>query len=254
MARTPQDLVNHLNKYKDAVIIIGDAVVKDLNLFKVDETTKDVYNRKTMVKEPDKFWKYYKENIFKGRLENTKEQDAINNLLVTDIANKVIVLSQEGYFEDLAMPYDVISLKGNQRFTTCVKCNSIQCLSHKFEPETKCKCCGGRIKPTVLMYGEDYGHAEYTAAKNAVFNETEEGTKLNTHTLIFIGVDFEEDIMHEFIENFDVIKKKYPEEPHYSVIIADNDTVSIGLYEPEFATDGDIAGSVERLITLIKEV
>jgi hypothetical protein len=252
MSRTPQDLVNHLNKYKDAVIIVGDAVVKDLNLFKVDETTKDVYNRKTMVKEPDKFWEYYKENIFKGRLENTKQQDAINNLLSTQIAKKVISLTQDGFLEDLAMPYEVVSLKGNQRLSMCVKCKKINVLIHSYEPKRICGC-GGRIKPTVLMYGEDYDHAEYTAAKNAIFNETEEGTKLNTHTLIFIGVDFEEDIMHEFIDNFDVIKKKYPEEPHYSVIIADNDAVSIGLYEPEFATDGDIAGSVERLTALIKE-
>ena len=54
-------LLNHLKKYKDAVVILGPDIANK-NVC-VTEESKDSFNRKTMVRNPQKFWSYYTENL-----------------------------------------------------------------------------------------------------------------------------------------------------------------------------------------------
>ena len=133
--------------------------------------------------------------------------------------------------------------------------NSDKYIYNIFNSEDIIKCsCGGKIAPTITMFKEKYKTSLITKIKDAIF-KTDENNKvdLNTHTLIFIGVDFEEDYMHELIESYNAIKLNTTQENSYCVMICEKDGVSIDYYQPEFATYEDIASSINRLIDKLKE-
>lgn len=246
-------LIANLINNKDAVIIIGDKCIP--NALKINESTKDSFNRKLMVKSPSEFWAWYNENIYLSSNEISEVEEAVNNLLETGLFKMAINLNNTNHIKsDNAC---MIELRGNKSILRCMSCNETYQLVDKqgvviLNEMLKCSC-NGKIAPTVTMFGEKYRQPELDAIKEAIFKETEDGVTLNTHTLIFIGVDFEEDYMHELMESYNAIKATMPEEEqYYTVMICDKDGMSIEYYRPEFATYEDIAGSINRLIDNIK--
>ena len=248
-----EELIAHLNKHKDAVVIVGPYAVENYNLFEIDDKCKDIFNRRNMVKEPEKFWSWYKENIFKGRLEINDNLNAVMNLYATGVVSKVISTSIEGILDDIdGIANDVIDLMGSQRFIKCVKCHTEYCMSENNKTELEPCDCGSRKRPTVLMPGEVFPLDQYLKAKKAIFDEEDkDDIKLNTHTLICIGVDFEQPVVNELVQNYKVLMNK--QEENFLVLINEKDSLSIEQLEPEFATQNDVAGSINRLIAMIKE-
>lgn len=255
MSNKIEDLIAHLKQHKDAVLIVGPYAVENYGLFEITDACKDEFNRKNMVKEPEKFWNWYRENVYKGRLDELDNQNlkAIMDLYCKDVVSKIISVSQEGVLNDIAgISDDVINLMGSQRFVQCVKCHSTYALSknHRIELEP-CEHCGSRLRPTVLMPGEALPFQEYLDTKKAIFNEEDDEVKLNTHTLICIGVDFDQPSINEIVQNYKSLMNK--RERNYLVLINEKDSLSIELLEPEFATQNDIAGSINRLVKMIEE-
>ena len=246
-----KDLIQNLKTNNDAILIIGDKCAKDS--FKINESTKDSFNRKAMVKTPAEFWKWYDQNIFNNS-EISEEEKAINKLLKKANIKLAINLNNTGHIHH----NNIIELRENKNILRCMSCDTIyEYLSVSTEEITnkvmKCKC-GGKIAPTVTMFGEKYRQNDVNAIKDVIFIEDGEKIKLNTHTLIFVGVDFEEDYMHELIESFNAIKMNMQEdEKYYTVMICEKDGISIDLYQPEFATYENIADSINRLIKHLEE-
>lgn len=247
----PQDLVNHLYKYKDAVVIIGDHVTKERN-FKLDESTKGSLNRKNMVKDPKFFWEYYYQNVFlEDAYVGNETEEAIWNLLKVGVMPKTI--NQSAYtLESFDEVSKTVDLKGHFSDLICVKCRKTHYMDDVLadvagNKPAKCEC-GGRIKPSIPMYSEGYDVVAYDEAINSIVKDKE----LQTHTLICIGVDFTEDIFHEIVQNFRALKYT-TEETRYLVIVTDGDIEVINAYEADFATAGDMKDSIERLTALVKE-
>lgn len=271
MKNEGQKLVEHLKLYKDAVVIVGDQIYdKDTTTIKqIDETTKDIFNKKLMSKSPYQFWSYYYENIFNSNnVEKIELEKEIIKLVQLGIVSTAMTLNNSTYISS----EDMLHIKGDKYLLKCNRCNE------EFDTEiivpksslnkdmkvVKCPICKqGRIRPTVLMYGENYDYYKYQALKESIFIEDEldedNPIKLNTHTLIFVGVDFEEDVMHELVENFNLIKNRFnttdvnADKEYKLILITDNDAPSITVYEPEFATTKNITESLTRLVNLIKE-
>ena len=246
----PQDLINHLYKYKDAVVIVGDHVIKERNN-KVDEDTKDILNRKNMVKDPKFFWEYYYVNFYQDYEVNENEtEESISELIDFDLVSSVI--NQPSYCLYDEHNKNVIDLKGKCNEAICVKCRKIYNIKDvvgEVAGNTAATCeCKGRLKPTVPMYNEKYDVVAYEDTISSIVKDDE----LQTHTLICIGVDFTEDIFHELVQNFRALKYS-TEETRFLVIITDGDVEVINSYEADFATAGEMKESIERLIKLIKE-
>lgn len=232
-------------------------------MFKITEETKDQYSKKQMVKQPNEFWSYYYNNIFNQNIDRTDIDKAINRLISTGLIKTTINLNYNDYiYNDYREnnKTDLIALKGNYNIVRCMSCDKEYnlldnpwILNDKSNKIRKCKC-GGKIIPTVTMFGEKYRSSLIERIKDSIFtvNDNNE-VDLNTHTLIFIGVDFEEDYMHELIESYNAIKLKTTQENSYCVMICEMDGVSIEYYQPEFATYEDIAGSINRLIDKLEE-
>ena len=242
-------LLNHLKEYKDAVIILGPDIA-DKNVA-VNEESRDKFNRKTMVRDPQSFWSYYVENLMKLYSYNDITTETVEALLDLKLHSAVI----DTNIIDILSRTPVISPAGKNKTLKCVKCNksyNAEKMYHQLKfQDTTLKCdCGGNIKPTVLCFGEKYPLNVYNEVKNAIFNEENNKVSLNTHTLIFIGVDFSDSLISEIIDSYDALKDDY----HYTVVIADKEhRDDVVYYNPEFGVCDDIQQGVSRLIDLLNK-
>ena len=105
---------------------------------------------------------------------------------------------------DILTHTHAIAPAGKNKILKCVKCNktyNAENMYHQLKfQDTTLKCsCGGNIKPTVLCFGEKYPLNVYNSVKEAIFLEENGKVSLNTHTLIFIGVDFSDSLISEII-------------------------------------------------------
>lgn len=255
---TVKNLIENLSKNKDAVIVIGEKAVKELDLFPVSDNTKDVLNKKNMVRNPKEFWEYYREHIISQVFGSSKAERALSNLLRTNVVKTVIDLNYTGYISEFCEDNsNKIQLKGDMDTYRCMSCNKEEGFTmDMFDTSKVLKCdCGGKIAPSVTLFGDKYLDKNIQAVKDSIFIEDGDKVKLNTHCLIFIGVDFEEDYINELIDSYDAVKKEVStnEDPYFTVIITDNDWTSIEYYQPEFATNENIDESITRLTTQIKE-
>lgn len=250
--KLPIDILSkHLLHFKDAVIILGPDIIGEGIQFNIDETTKDSYNRKLMIKEPEQFWKYYSDNIMHPTAVTNEITKQLVKLLSLVIHSTVIDTNMA---HTIPTYFKTISPNGKNDILECVKChkeydaNKMFNQLQKQEKVLKCEC-GGNIKPTVLYYGEKYSTPLYQAVKDAIFEEVNGVPKLKVHTLIFIGVDFTDSLVSELIDSYDALKDM----AHYTVIITDKlNRDDLIYYNPEFGVYDDLDKALERLIELIK--
>ena len=245
-------LLEHLVKYKDAVIVLGPDILEDNGQFAISKETYECYNRKLMIKKPDEFWKYYSDNIMVPLAATSKTTKEIHSLLSMNIHSTII---DTNIVKTISPNYKVVSPNGKNNVLQCVKCQKEYDAHSMFnqlqDQQTVLKCdCGGNIKPTVLYHGEKYSTPIYQSVKNAIFTEENGKPELNTHTLIFIGVDFTDSLISELIDSYDALK----DYQHYTVIITDKkNRDDLIYYNPEFGVTDDLNQALNRLINLIKE-
>ena len=243
-------LLRHLKTYKDAVIILGPDIASE-NLFVEEETSKDKFNRKSMVRDPKAFWGYYVENLMRLYSYQDITTETVEALLDLKLHSAVI----DTNIIDVLTHTPVISPAGKNKRLECVKCHKAydaEKMYHQLKfQDTTLKCdCGGNIKPTVLCFGEKYPMNVYNQVKDAIFIEENGKVSLNTHTLIFIGVDFSDSLISEIIDSFDALK----DQNHYTVVIADKEhREDVIYYNPEFGVSDDIQQGVSRLIELLNK-
>ena len=242
-------LLNHLKEYKDAVVILGPDIAQ-VNV-EVTEESKDSFNRKTMVRNPQKFWSYYAENLMKLYSYNDITTETVEALFDLQLHSAVFDIN----IIDILTHTSAITPAGKNRRLECVKCQkayNAEEMYHqlKFQDATLKCSCGGNIKPTVLCLGEKYPMNVYNKVKDTIFTEENGKVSLNTHTLIFIGVDFSDSLITEIIDSFDALK----DNNHYTVIIADKEhRDDVIYYNPEFGVCDDIQQGVSRLIDLLNK-
>ena len=271
MSKETDNLVQHLLKYKDAVIILGNDAVLDLDLFQSVQENEELYSRKVLSKSSNEFWKFYRENI--GTLEKkslTSSQKSLQTLANLGIVTTVIDCNNDGLLKNnLPEEINYIQLKGDRNTLYCSSCKKeieytkevddvissmdkkiVHCYLDNNDNESLCK---GRIRPSTLFYNENYKKELIEAVYNAIFKyENNEFKGCRTHTLLCIGTDFEEDLLHDIMLLFSDNKKTTNNEEYFSIIVAENDGVTPALYEVDFATTTDINDSLQRLIELIK--
>ena len=247
-------LIKHLQEHKDAVIVLGPDILGEFKQCEINEETYDSYNRKLMVKEPDKFWNFYVNEIMKPLAITNKITTQLNKLLGMNIHSNIIDTNIVKTVINTDIRNDLISPNGKNNKLECVKCHKTfdanKMIDNLKSAEKTLKCeCGGNIKPTVLYHGEKYSMPVYNAVKDAIFIEEKGKPKLNTHTLIFIGVDFTDSLISELIDSYDALK----DGEHFTVIVTDKlNRDDLIYYNPEFGVSDDIDQAIDRLIDLIK--
>lgn len=241
-----ETLIKHLKEHKDAVLVLGPKVITD-NMFPINEKTKEIYNRKTMIKDPKMFWQFYSKCILSMPEKYSNDiTKSISKLLELDLVSNIIDINLVNTIDN------VISPNGKTDVIECVKChkrvNAYE-IKDQLEAQDKIyKCeCGGNMKPSVLFFGEKYTTPMYESVKNSIFEDVNGKPSLKTHTLIFIGVDFMDSLTEELIDSYDALKT-----PDHFTVIIDNTQTNLIYYEPEFGVSDEINKGIDRLIEILK--
>ena len=255
--KTPsiEELITHMNKHKDAVIVIGDRISPEIGktmlpVIEGEETEQEkIFTRKALIKESNKFWDYYFENIYYTDETVPQVYSNINKLKKIGLAKNIIstdMRHQPANISDL-------ELRGISTVITCNKCEAVATESKiedmKLERDYKCPACGNRLRPDCLLYGENYHPNKIKLFTQSIFKQEDgEQATPNTHTLILIGVDMQEDLISEMYDNYLLVRERI-EEPCYIVMITDNEQ-EVALFTQEFATVTDIDNAVKRFVDL----
>lgn len=254
----------NLLRNKDAVIIIGNDLVRDAHLFHATENNQKTYSRKQMVKDPKHFWDFYKLNIAENERNQTgnENQKALLELLNLGVVKTVIDMNYDGYLRDCVPDtIEYIQLKGDRRELFCTKCGAILSYSNAISGEkvlthndfSEDIQCEGRIQPTVPFYGSKISKGLWNQIVNSIFDTSDpENPKLKTHALILIGIDLTEDILSELVESYQAARGKSTLQ-HLLIAITYNSPQTIQLLNAEFGTTDDIDKSILRLKEFLKE-
>lgn len=249
-----EDLIENIKKYNDTVLVIGKDVVEtdDFKIFSVDESSKDIFNRKTLIKNPDIYWSFYFSKLPKNRdftLDEFSIEKLIKNIGDVRIINNTYTSLFPGYCN-----YPSLNISGDFNVLTCIK-NHHEISTDKFlstakENNYSCPECGSKIKPSVLMYGETYDPYMLDKLNKMISKEEDGEIKPNTHNIFFIGADFDDDIINDIMISFKSLKNKYEtdDEKFFTIMINKGKNIEIERYEPDFATSDTINDSINRLI------
>ena len=254
----------NLLRNKDAVIIIGNDLVRDAHLFHATENNQKTYSRKQMVKDPEHFWEFYKLNVAENNRNQTgnDNQKALLELLNLGVVKTIIDMNYDGYLKDnVPDNIEYIQLKGDRRELFCTKCGAIlpykneisgeKVLTHNdFSEDIQCE---GRVQPTVPFYGSKISKGLWNQIVESIFDTSDpQNPKLRTHALILIGIDLTEDILSELVESYQAARGKNTLQ-HLLIAITYNSPQTIQLLNAEFGTTDDIDKSLLRLKEFLKE-
>ena len=254
----------NLLKNKDAVVIVGNDLVRDAHLFHATENNQKTYSRKQMIKDPENFWKFYLTNIAENERNKTgnENQQALIDLLNTGIVKTVIDMNYDGYIKDhITSDVQYIQLKGDRRELFCTKCGEIvpynkeisgkKVLTHN-DCNENCQC-EGRLQPTVPFYGSKISKQLWNQIVESIFDTTNpENPQPRTHALILIGIDLTEDILSELVESYQAARGKKNLE-HLLIAITYHSPQTLQLLNVEFGTSDEIDKSLIRLKEFLKE-
>ena len=173
------DLIKHLKKYNDAVIIIGNKINPTEYKYSIEEYN-SIFNRKNLSRHPKLIWDFFFRYLYSDKLNNSKCYSLINK-----ISHSLII--DQNINGSLSCEY----LHGHIHLLKCKKCKTIYpiesiCVDfNDLEVET-CEKCGGQIRPSVLLSQERYDAG--------LMQKLEENLE-KTHTLIIVGLDYTEETL-----------------------------------------------------------
>lgn len=183
--KTLDELVSHMKKYKDAVIILGPGINKVPINYTAEEFNEN-YTRKNLKRNPKVLWDFYLSKVI------CEENESVIYDLIQELDHAIVIdQNYNGKYAD-------IYFHGHINLYKCQKCKvlfSIEGLD--LENNTTCEHCGGELRPTVLLSGERYDNDDYMKIKESI---------LNTHTLITIGMDYNEDSLSNLIADYGDMK------------------------------------------------
>lgn len=236
---TVQDLVKHLETYKDALLLIGDKAV----ILK-GEADSDILTNKNLRRNPTEFWKHYFEAIYADSSEDMSQaQKAVAALKNKDLIRNIVNLTTDSKLNVLG---DVINLHGESDKFKCTSCKTIFTDDYvKTCPEgaIECEVCGRPLRPMILLNGENYYDDQYNAFKHLL---------LETHTLFVVGLDWGETPIVNLIADYAEMKDNRnasEEEQRMVVVVGTDDFINIEeVGQFEFVVPGDVNESMKRLL------
>jgi NAD-dependent SIR2 family protein deacetylase len=185
------ELIEHLKKHKDAVIIIGNEVNQLKKEYSIDDFN-NTYNRKNLRRSPDKLWDFYNKNIL-------TDIDFNNVYMLAENIDSSLIINQN---INSPIKEKAINIHGNVDSYICTKCKTIYTSNFIYEGDTEtheCELCGGTVRPSVLLTGEHYDQAMFDVLKSKL---------IETHSLILIGMDYTEQPLLDLIADYGDIKSQ----------------------------------------------
>jgi hypothetical protein len=202
--KTIKELINHLNEYKDAVIILGHSAIDELNIPKASpEDMQENLTRKSLRRNPEAFWKFYREYLYRDPDSTplTTTQKNVKELCDLGLVSKVFVQSTDGLLT-MAGVTQAVNLHGSVLTYTCQKssCKITYPSNHVMtleETVPTCEVCGSNLRPDITIVGETYDEDIFMDLKQSL---------IDSHTLILIDIDTKEEAILNLVADYSDIK------------------------------------------------
>ena len=244
-----QELKEHLEKYKDALVLVGPDAIKNIASIPSRDDQIKFLNNKNLRRSPKEFWDFYFNQFYIEPKKASETEKVIAELYKNSLVKNVVTLYPDGllsYF-NLINPTDIIHLHGNMQTYQCQKASCK--INYPIEAINKenltCEVCGNRLRPQILLSGENYNEDKYQAMIS-LLNQT--------HTLFTIGLDYTETPIVEFIADYCDLKGA-SEESKVLVSVVDKDldmdlNEQIGFHE--FIVKDDCDAAMIRLLDALR--
>lgn len=198
MALTVNDLVTHMTKHKDAVIIIGPEAADFHTEKPTREMMEQFYTHKSMKRTPEKFWEFFKQYIYvdPDKTLSPLAFQCVAALNDMGLIGCTVIQSTDGIYRTYHYNNNILELHGNSVTYTCKSCGieyPYMYYDSSPTPVPECEVCGKALRPNLLLFGENY--------KDDVFNQFKHHVAA-THTLILLGMDYTEDPIASLVADF----------------------------------------------------
>lgn len=193
MAKTVKDLVEHMNKYKDTIFIVGPGILTHGKRYTTEEFN-ECYTRRNLVRDSDKLWNFFMDKMYETI--TPEEQQCFNIIKSFDDVTQIVI--NQNTVGDTSSK--MVNLHGLSNLFICHKCKTYFTSDYitSAEPyECECELCGGTLRPTALLSGERYVKLDYDRIVSAFEN---------THTIILVGMDYTEESLIDLISQYGNIK------------------------------------------------
>jgi NAD-dependent SIR2 family protein deacetylase len=242
---TLERLKEHIEKYKDALIILGPDAAKLCGVKHYDiEAYKENMTRKKLSRSKEEFWDFF-DNYYYNKyslLEETESQQLAIRLYESGLVAGVMTTTTEGLLRGNIAVEHLIELHGSMHDFICKACKTELVYSEVHDTH-ECPECGKGVRPCVQLIGERYNEEQY-----------EKFVKLANaaHTIITIGLDYTEQTVNDILAQY-CEKKALSKD---SIIIGIHDTsidpnTVIGFHE--FLVGGDCDSASERLNKALRQ-
>jgi NAD-dependent deacetylase len=125
------------------------------------------------MREPELFFRYYKENLIAADAKPNAAHEALAELERCELLAAVITQNIDGLHQ-LAGSRNVLELHGSNLRQYCLKCGERYDLAYIMEPANcegvipKCRICGGTVRPDVVLYEEGLNQGVMGASIKAI--------------------------------------------------------------------------------------
>lgn len=187
-----------MKKHSDAVVIVGPGIGIPRTEKPTKEELEENYTAKTLRREPEKFWPFFRKYIFTdpNTSEATQGMRSIKEMSKLGLISTIVTQNTDGLFYELGLE-DVIHLHGHTyRYSAGKKTYDAYDLVNQNE-EVPVNEDGKPYRPKVLLHGENYKQDDFDNFKTAL---------INTHTLIVVGLDYSEETIVNLIADYVEIK------------------------------------------------
>lgn len=133
-------------------------------------SVKKILSRDFMLANPQLFNQYCRERLFSPFTRPNSFHKALAEWEETGLVTAVITQNIDSLHQ-LAGSKNVVELHGNMQRVYCDTCKrgaSAHLLYGQVNRMNKCPHCGGVIRPSILLYGEQVSPAAYASAKRCV--------------------------------------------------------------------------------------
>lgn len=242
---TLEQLKEHMEKHKDALVILGPDASKLCGTKHYDiESYQESMTRKKLSREKDKFWDFFDNCYYTdpSQLELTDSQQLAGYFLRAGLAAGIVTLTTDGLMNALAGQNALIEMHGNMHVFRCKGCKKEFAYESIFENHV-CPECGKDIKPDVQLIGEKYDEDKYNKFVDLANA---------SHTVVTIGLDYTEQMITDILSQY--CAKKAMTQDAVLVCIHDTDidpNTVIGFHE--FCVKGDCDSASERLNKVLSQ-
>jgi NAD-dependent deacetylase len=136
-----------------------------------DRPTEYYLSRACLVREPELFFEFYKQNMLYPDAKPNETHFALARLEAEGKLRAVITQNIDGLHTS-AGSKNVIEVHGNTRRCYCDRCGKLFAPEYVIESRgvPECSCCGGVVRPDVTLYGEGLDGRQFSLAEEEIAN------------------------------------------------------------------------------------